>query len=417
MQEEDFDRACRFLNALVAAVQRYGVSSSAMESLLARVARALHVQGQFLATPNQVQSILWDTDEDRQRLHISVSSGGNYDMTKLSQISELLGKLESGEMTPDAGLERLRAIHRAGPEYGPAMDGVAFALCGFGFGVILGLSWMDVLLAGALGVVPFGLVRVSAGSRGLTTAIELVAAAVASALATLLALVFPGTSALAVAVCACIYFVPGFALTLGASELMGGNTLSGLIGFTRAAVTGVKLVVGALIGSAIVSSWATIPPRELGSGVPHAWTWVFSPVLVLGLAILFRVRRRDLFWPLLGGLIVWLAVEAGSGLGFWQGTFIGAFLLMGASRLFTRVTRLPSAIILLPAVMLLVPGVAALEALYMGQTLGLAEGLQSASEVMVLIAAILGGLLLSEAVWSIREVAISTIASRRSRGA
>jgi len=226
--------------------------------------------------------------------------------------------------------------------------------------------------------------------------------------------VFPGTNPLPVAVCACIYFVPGFALTLGASELMNGNTLSGLIGFTRAAVAGVKLVAGVLIGSAIVSSWATIPPRELGSGVPPAWTWLFAPVLVVGLAILFRVRRKDLAWPVLGGLVVWLAVKAGSELGFWEGTFIGAFLLMSASRIFARVSRLPPAIILLPAVMLLVPGVAALEALYVTQTLGIAEGLQSTSKVIVLIGAILGGLLLSEAVWSIREVAISTFASRRS---
>ena len=59
--------------------------------------------------------------------------------------------------------------------------------------------------------------------------------------------------------------------------------------------------------------------RSYYAGVPHAWTWLFAPVLVLGLAILFRVRRQDLVWPLLGGLTVWLGVELGSGLGYWQG--------------------------------------------------------------------------------------------------
>jgi len=135
---------------------------------------------------------------------------------------------------------------------------------------------------------------------------------------------------------------------------------------------------------------------------------------VLGLAILFRVRRGDLVWSLLGGLLVWLGVEMGSGLGYWQGTFIGAFLLMSASRIFARASGLPATIILLPAVMLLVPGVAALQAIYVGQTLGFFEGLKSTTEVFVLIAAILGGLLLGEAVWSIRQVAISTVTSRLS---
>jgi len=74
MDQQEFDRACRFINALVAVWQRYGVSSSAMESLLVQVAHALRLQGQFLATPTQVQSILWDDDEEGQRLHISVGN-------------------------------------------------------------------------------------------------------------------------------------------------------------------------------------------------------------------------------------------------------------------------------------------------------------------------------------------------------
>jgi len=415
MQEQEFERNCRFLDALVAAMQRYGVSSASMESSLAHVARTLHLEGQFLATPTQVQSIIWDADEDRQRLHISVSSAGNYDLTKLAQLSELVGQVESGETTPDAGLDRIRAIDRAGPEYGAWQDAVAFVLCGVGFGVILGISWLDVLLGGALSIVSFGFVRWAARSKGLATALELVAAAVAAALASLLALAFPGSNALAVAVCACIYFVPGFGLTLGASELMGGNTLSGLIGFTRAAVAAGKLFVGALIGSAIVRGRAAVALPNVESGVPHLWTWLFVPVLVLGLAILFRVRRRDLGWPLLGGVIAWLGVEAASGLGYWQGTFIGAFLLVSASRQFERRKGLPAAPILLPAVMVLVPGVAALRALYDAQTLGLVEGLRSAAKVIVLIASILGGVLLGQAVWTIRGVAISTVASRRAR--
>ena len=220
---------------------------------------------------------------------------------------------------------------------------------------------------------------------------------------------------MAVTVCACIYFVPGFGLTLGASELMGGYTLSGLIGFARAVVTSVKLVIGALIGSAIVRGWAAVSLPNVHSGVPHAWTWLFAPMLALSLAVLFRVRRRDLVWPLFGGLLVWASVEAGASLGVWQGTFIGAFLLMSASLLFARVTRLPPAIILLPAVMLLVPGVPALRALYVGQSLGLVDGLRSMSDVFVLIAAILGGVVLGQAVWSIRQAAVSAVTSERSR--
>jgi len=414
MQEQEFDRACRFLDALVGSVQRYGVSSSAMESQMARVANTLHLRGQFLATPTQVQSIIWDVDEDRQRLHISVSNTGDYDLAKLALISELVESVESGATTPDTALDRIRAIGQSGPEYGPVVNALAFALCGLAFGVILGISWLDVLLGGALSIVSFGIARVAARSQGLTTALELVVAAVASALATLIALALPGSNALAVAVCASIYFVPGFGLTLGASELMSGNTLSGLIGFTRATVTSAKLVIGALIGNAIIRGLADVPPANVQSGVPHVWTWVSAPMLVLGLSILFRVRRKDLVWPVLAALVVWMGVESVSGLGIWQGTFLGTCLLMAASRLFAQVSKLPSTIILLPAVMVLVPGVAALRALYAGQTLGLVEGLRSMSDVILLIAAILGGVVVGNAVWSVRTTAVSTITFMRS---
>jgi hypothetical protein len=39
---------------------------------------------------------------------------------------------------------------------------------------------------------------------------------------------------------------------------------------------------------------------------------------VLSLSVLLRVRRRDLVWPLLVGLLVWAGVESGAGLGAWQ---------------------------------------------------------------------------------------------------
>ena len=136
MEQAEFDRTCRFINALVAVEQRYGVSSASMESMLVRVSRAVGLRGQFMATPAQVQSILWDMDEDTQRLHLSVASAGNYDLNKLAQVSEMVRLVEAGKMTPDTGLERIRIIDRAGPEYGPALQALGYVLCGLAFGGI-----------------------------------------------------------------------------------------------------------------------------------------------------------------------------------------------------------------------------------------------------------------------------------------
>ena len=88
---------------------------------------------------------------------------------------------------------------------------------------------------------------------------------------------------------------------------------------------------------------------------------------------------------------------------------------MFTSRFFALLSRLPATIIVLPAVMLLVPGVAALQALYTTPSLGAIAGLQSTSQVFVLIPSILGGLLCGETVWVINRAAISTVSYRFSR--
>ncbi len=336
-------------------------------------------------------------------------------MTKFVQVSELVGQIEAREVRPRDGLERLRVIDASDSRRSAAVDALAFALCAVGFGVILALPWRDIGLAALVSLLSFALTRAAADSEGLAAAIELVAAAGASALAALLCLAFPGSNALGIAICATIWFVPGFGLTLGANELMAGNTLSGLIGFTNAVVSSVKLLAGALIGYAIVSSRFVVPRPDAGDGVGHAWTWLFAPVLVLGLSLLFRVRTRDLAWPIVGALIVWAGVEMGSGLGFWQGTFLGAFILRFSATAFRRWTRLPPEVVLLPAVMLIVPGVATLRAFYMAQTEGLVEGLRSGYNVIVLVAAILGGTLFGAVVWSLRRPRFTPIVSTLSR--
>jgi uncharacterized membrane protein YjjP (DUF1212 family) len=383
-----------------------------MEALLARVAGTLNVKAQFLATPTRVHSVVWDR-HDHQRVHISISPGAVYDVTRLSLIMELVSQLESRETTLEDALGRLRLVDQIDSGYGAALDAGAYALCGLGFGVILGVSWLDVFFGSMLSLVSFGMAKLATHSNGVAVALELLAAAVVTALANLLALAFPGSNPLAIAVCALVCFVPGFGLTLGASELMTGHTVSGLIGFTRASVTAVKLVVGTLIGGAVIHAWAYPEVPDVTSGIAHVWTWLFAPSLAIGLAVLFRVRPRDLIWPALGGLLVWLGKEAGAGFGIWQGTLIAAFLLQYSSHQFTRISGLPGAIISLPAVMLLVPGVAALQAIYLAQTQGLLAGLQASSGVLLQIAALLGGLLLGEALWSLRSAAISSVISRR----
>lgn len=393
-----FDAACQFVKELAKATQRYGVSSHQMTEYLARVSRAVDLSGEFVATPNHVVIVLWRGDESRQRVYSFGARSGNFNLARLARVKNLVNEVEAGSISPGKALERLQEIGRSRAEYGAVLNALAFVLCGAGFAGILRASWLDVLFGGLLGLASYGVTTWARHSRNVALATEPLAAAISSILASIVALTVPGVNPLAVTVCAVVWFVPGFGLTIAPNELLLGNPLAGLTWFSNAAVAMFKLIGGAVLGFALIETHWQVPFPEPGARVALGWSWGFVPLLMIGLAILFQVRARDLGWVLLGGWVVWGGVLLGNPFGFWQGTFFGAAALNVFASLCQRRFRLPAPVVLLPGIMILVPGVATLRALQTAQTQGIAAGLQSIYQVIVLIAAILGGLVVGNAI-------------------
>ncbi len=398
MNKED---AYRFLNEVSDSIQRYGLSTVDTWNRVSDLARRLGWNVSFISTPNHVQSVFWqEDDEDDQRLHIITRRSGNYDLARLAQVRALMRQVEAGFVLPDEGRKRLHEIRVAPAAYGPLLNALAYMMCGAGFAVILRASWLDVMFGGLISLVSFGVALWADRSRGVATLMELLAAMISAVLASILAIALPVSNPMAVTVCAVIYFVPGFGLTIAPNELILGNALSGLIWLTNASVTSLKLLGGAVMGFAIVQEYWQIAQPEPAAGVGVLWSWIFVPLLVIGLAILFRVPKRELGWVLLGAWAVWGGMQAGNAFGSWQGSFLGAAALVLFANLCYRIFRVSVAAIVLPGIMVLVPGVATLRALYAAQTQGPAAGFQSATQIVVLIAAILGGVLVGSAILS-----------------
>jgi len=402
------DDGYRFMNALADAIQLYGLSTADTWDGVTRVARALGWNVRFVSTPNYVQSYLWQDDVDSQQVHFIANRSGNYDLSKMARLRDLMDQVEEGSVLPAQGLERLHEIHRATAPYGPVTNAVAYILCGSSFAVILGTSWMDVLFGGLLGLVSYGIAVWAKRAAGVATLMELLAAMICAGLATIIANLLPGSNPTAVTVCAVIWFVPGFGLTIAPNELIMGHTLSGMVWFTNALTTMFKLLGGGVLGFALVQNHWHVDLPEPVRGIAPAWCWVFVPLLVGALAVLFQVRKRDLIWGLLGAWAVWGGMQVGNAFGSWQGTFLGMVALIVFANLCHRMLSIPVAAITLPGVMVLVPGVATLRTLYVAQTQGYAAGFQSGFQVIVLIAAILGGLLVGNAI-------LSSIQASRSR--
>jgi len=396
--EQDVAESYAFVEALVRALQLYGVSSQALRTSFARVVAALGLHGQLLATPSYVQTVLWRDDERQQRVHLSVARSGNYHLGKLVRVDELADLVATGALDPSEGFARLRDISTMDDDYGAAGILLAFMLCGVSFAVILGASWLDAAFGGLVAVASYGVSVLASRSTGVAVLQEFFAAAVATVLGSLAAGAFPGVNPVAVAICACIWFVPGFGLTMAPNELLVGNTLSGLTWLTNALVTAFKLFGGFAFGLALMRAvgWGTT--SAYAPSIPAGWGWVAAPLLVVALAVLMRTHVRNIASILVGGWLVWGSLQLGNLVGFWEGTFLGAAVLVVYGSWYGRRYKIPSAVVILPCVMILVPGLAALRAMDVADKQGLVEGFSAAIDVMTLIVAIIGGSVVGDSI-------------------
>jgi len=266
--------------------------------------------------------------------------------------------------------------------------------------VLLSAAWSDLIFAAVLSLVVFAITMYARRSQWMAERINFTSAVVTSILASIIALLFPGSNAFTVALCAVIVLIPGLSLTVGVAELASKSTITGINRIVDGILITFALVVGSAVGSSIVNALRTVPAPVAPPGYSLFFAFISVVFIMLGLALIFQVRPRDLVWVILGGIIAYTGIVIGGQFGNWQGSFLGALGLGIYSTLVVNRLFLPSSVIMLPGIMILVPGVAAYFGLDTLQTSGIIGGLQAIWGVVVQIAAIIGGLFIAASVLS-----------------
>ena len=395
-----FEDSVRFIYALAMAIEQYAGHSHDTDQFLHRIIRALGLHANIHATPNSMVIGLWQEDELQQKVFTVTKRNTQYDMSRLSEIMELAAEMENQRISPTQGLVSLQQIESVPCLYGACYSALTFLGSGMAFGVIMGLSWLEVLLGGFLGLTAYGFEFLACRIPGAAYALEFLVAAAAAFLAAIAAVLLPGTHAIALTICAIIIYVPGFGLTIAPREIVLGDTLSGIIYFTNAFFVSIKLLFGAFAGFGIADALFVLPAVEKATGVPHFFTWFFAPILPLCIAIQFGVSPRKLWLVVSGALLVWAGVQWGELLGSWHGPFLGAIILVVFSRLSALRFKMTPLTIILPVVMILVPGFGFVSFLYALRTQGIIVGIDMGLQVFATTAAIIGGFFLGEFVVS-----------------
>ncbi|MCE2595806.1 threonine/serine exporter family protein [Motilimonas cestriensis] len=362
MSQNSFDIKRRFIIKLGKALHQFGTPAYRLEAHLKSVAETMGLQGSFLVTPTSLTFVLWlptDNPDDQplESTHIVRVKPGEIDLGSLASTNELVQQVQTTDMNLTQALLRLKEIQNKPNPYHQTWVALAYAASGGAFAMLMSSNWPTTLWAALLSLVVYFLVVRAEYSRRVSDSLEPLVALCSAFFAMGIA-TFESQLNVSVAVLsAIIIFIPGLSLTMALSELASRELVSGTTRLMDAIMVLFKLYFGAVLGMALGAlCWgqAIHPQPEV---MPFWTKWLGVLLLSVGLAVVFKVRSKDIVWGVLAGVIAYAASFLGSYyLGEALGPFLGAFAVGVYGNLYARWTRSPASVVLLQGIVLLVPG-------------------------------------------------------------
>ena len=352
-----FDDACRFIIKLGILVHGYGPNAIRLESFLSRLTKALGYEGAFRSTPTEIYFAFSREKDGWQRTHLVTLPGTGLELARLARVGELVDGVEAGEISIREATIRLDEIDKIPHPWGETANAVSYLFCGSGFAVLLGGCWWDVALSSVFSLVVYGMVLLSGRFGALTAAwLPFSTAFVAGALTAGTKILLPEVNGVLVTLSAILILIPGYPISVGVIELVSKRVVSGTANLMGGLVYLIKQFAGAWLGVGLVKLFGSMP-ATVASPVDPQWLWLFMPLLIIGLCVVFQTAARDLLWAVLvcgiayGGILLGSAIAGGN-----LGNLFGTIIAVVFANLWARKTGRPTSIVLLPAIVLLVSG-------------------------------------------------------------
>jgi uncharacterized membrane protein YjjP (DUF1212 family) len=357
-EHPSFDEAFSFIVKLGKAAHGYGSTATRLGAFLSRLTRTLGYDGVFRSRPTEIVFAVREDESSPQRIHLVTMPGTGLDLNRLAVVGELVDEMESGEISLADASGRLDEIEKIPQPWGRATGPFSYAFVGAGFAVLLSASWWNVLFAALLSAVVFGMVELS-GRFGPRTAawLPLSTAFVAGFLACLAQTQIPELNIVVVTLAAILVLIPGFSVSVGMVELVSNHVVSGMANLMNGLVYLAKQFAGAWLGVGMAKLLWNVSSAPGGTPVDAQWLWLFMPLMIIGLCVVFQTSRRDFVWAFFACVIAYLGVLLGSVLIDGNlGNLVGTVLAVVFANAWAAYTGRPTSIVLLPAIILLVSG-------------------------------------------------------------
>lgn len=399
-ENASFDDVCRLAIKIGEAAHGYGSSAARIEAFLSRLTTAFGYFGVFRSTPTEMVFAFQEDASQPQRTHLVSLPGTGLDLGKLAQLGELVDAVGAKEVSVSDTTARLSAIDTTPLPWGRLANAVSYGFCGAGLAVLFSCGWWDVLAAGVLGLLVYGMVLLS-GFFGVRWAdwLPLSSSFAVAALATTARLWVPELNVVMVVVAAIAVLLPGYSISLGLIELVSQHVVSGTANLMNGLVYLTKQFTGAWLGAGLAGILLPVHAAPAGPPAGAQWLWLFMPLVIIGLVIIFQTSRRDLLPAALGCAIAYGGCLLGSALvGGNLGNLLGTIVAVVFANLWAEKTRRPTSIVLVPAIVLLVSGsigFRGLAAMAAGQT---AVGGQQFLQMFVVALTIAAGMLIGNTI-------------------
>lgn len=352
----------RFLKRYARQLHSAGVPANQFERMMTSLADKLGFNCQVLSSPTAIfLSFHYQDDEDDQRpipMQLERMDPPSINLGNTAELYSLGNGLLDGEISIEQAHVDLRNWQ---PEqlYPLWLQIMCWGLTGGAVAVMLSASWAGIAAA-SLTCALLGVLVTQAGDVLREGSLEAIAALFSTFLVFGLDRLVHGLDVFVVIMSSLIVLIPGLGLTIAVNELSTDHLASGSARLAGALVTLLKLSLGVLIGTVIVSwfGWSSdIETLAQLSAPPDWFRWPALLAAAFSFAVLFSARKKDFHIAMFAAITSYVISRVGVAVGGLEfGVLLASMSIAILANLYGRVFKQTGALIRVPGIILLVPG-------------------------------------------------------------
>ncbi|TPG47770.1 threonine/serine exporter family protein [Rhodanobacter glycinis] len=355
-----------FLLELARRLHQYGTSAPRLEMAVAGAAQRLGLVADVWSSPTAIIISFADLAQGEegvaQTTQVMRLAPGEVNLERLCEVDAIADRAIAGELDLREGFRLLRVLGLPDTRREKIGSIASYGLSAASIAALfLHSSWVDLLVAGVIGVIIGSITLLAASRPRLAVASDAICALVATAVTIVVSAFVVPLAIKSVVLASLIILIPGMSLTTAVREISSQHLVSGMARMGGAMATLLKLTFGTIAATQLCAALG-ITARDFA--LPALPTWTDYPALLvaaIAFAILFRAARRD--WPVVIAAVIvgylatrWGGAISGSLPGAPFGVFLGGLLLGAFANIYARFAHRPGAVIREPGILLLVPG-------------------------------------------------------------